>query len=223
MPTPPTPDGPPHVSGDQHLAQRRRGTAERPKVYQRARSAKGRQRDLQKDLDDQMELKRRKDDEVYASCLRNFDKIWEGLEEFDRKHQRLSDGIQELNRNQDKAEQMLCAHNTAIGDVRQGLEELEETNARNRRYAEEQEHAWERQPKATALAFEAASSQIGKLRQQNEKTGQAIDECKQSIADCKQVAKEFVRRDNVNSEHQRLVRREARRMSESRRDQQIGE
>ncbi|KAA1476873.1 hypothetical protein DENSPDRAFT_535505 [Dentipellis sp. KUC8613] len=228
MPTLPTSDGLPHVSGDQRLAQRRtgRGTAERPKVYQRARSAKDRQRDLQKHLDEQMELKRRKDDEVYASCLRNFDKVWEGLEEFDRRHQHLSDGIRELKQLDIEIEQEHRAYNIISGEVRQGLEKLKETSAETKRCVEEETqhlHAWGRQLKATALAIEAESKQIDKFRQQNKQTEQAINECKQSVSECQQVAKEFIRHDNARREHQRHLRREARRISEGRHNRQIGE
>ncbi|KAA1476875.1 hypothetical protein DENSPDRAFT_535587 [Dentipellis sp. KUC8613] len=169
-----------------------------------------------------MELKRRKDDEVYDSCLRKCHDIWKGLEEFDRRHQRLSDSIQRVKELDIEIEQEHRAYNIVVGDVRQGLEKLKETNAETEQCLEEakqHQDAWGRQLKATGLIMEAESKQTDELRRQNDETEQAIDQIQQSIITCKQFAKEIVRRDNAHREHQRHLRREARRISEGRRNQ----
>ncbi|KAA1476863.1 hypothetical protein DENSPDRAFT_535303 [Dentipellis sp. KUC8613] len=216
MPTLPTPNGLPHVSGDQRLAQRRRGTAERPKVYQRARSAKGRPKlDLQKHLDEQIELQRRKNDEVYASCLREASKLWEQIEDSKRERQHISDGVQEAKRDHVKVVQKQDTYERTLHVLAQEVEDMGANTLHT--------PALRQQFKATALAIKSEAVQVAELRQQYDKTEQAINQCKRSVGECRQVAKDCTQRTNAHNERRRLLRREARRVRDEAQSQHSGD
>ncbi|TFY60855.1 hypothetical protein EVG20_g7272 [Dentipellis fragilis] len=216
MSTSPPPTGHPHLSANVSLAQRRRHTSEHPKVYRRTRSAKGLpKRDLEQDVAAQVELLRRKNNEVFASCFREADNLWEGLEENKRRHQQLSDGIEEFKRDNIEIAQEQHAYKIMVGALAQELEVGREVVAQSGRHVK----ATTQQLNTTAQVIEADRKQVAEVTQQLQKGKQEVDQCKQLVGECRQGVKDIGRRTNAYSEHHRFLRREARKVRDETRNQ----